>query len=129
MLKHSFLSFDNTKEYNSGQKYYLFDDYIRKYRLTFNRSLVNQNLHLKFSIFGLKTNETIKLILDNKEHILTDVPFELNFTYNKYSPELFNFEIGDEIENLLVAEIIVGFLPEEINKFLNRLILLILLGL
>lgn len=60
MLKHSFLSFDNTKEYNSGQKYYLFDDYIRKYRLTFNKSLVNQNLHLKFSIFGLKTNETIK---------------------------------------------------------------------
>ena len=62
----------------------------------------------------------LKLILDNKEHILTDVPFELNFTYNKYSPELFYFEIGDEIENLLVAEIIIGFLPEEINKIFKQ---------
>ena len=120
MLKHSFLYFDYIKEYNSGQKYYINDIYIRDYH-TFNKSLINKDLHLKFTIFGLKPNEKINLILDNNIYELSNIPKEINFTYKEYSPNLFYFEKGDEIENFLIAEIIVGFLPDEMNKIFRQI--------
>ena len=121
MLKHSFLYFDYIKEYNSGQKYYINDDYITHVNHTFNNSLINKDLHLKFTIFGLKPNEKINLILDNNIYELSNIPKEINFTYKEYSPNLFYFEKGDEIENFLIAEIIVGFLPDEMNKIFRQI--------
>ena len=122
MLKHSFLLFDHkTKEFNSGQKYYLDDNDIKLFNFTFNRTLIDKELNIKFTIYGLKQNEKINLILDNKIYPLSNIPFELTFKYKEYSPNLFYFEVGDEIENLLITEIIVGSLPEEINKIFKQI--------
>lgn len=121
MLKHSFLFFDSDKILTSGHKYYINDGNIKYGNHTFNTSLINKNLQIKITIFGLKPKEAINLIFSKTKYILNNTPFELNFTYEEYSPDLFYFEVGEEIQNILLAEIIVGLLPEEINQTFKQI--------
>ena len=63
----------------------------------------------------------MKLFIFNKEiYQLNNTPFELNFTYKEYLPVLFYFKVGEDIKSL-VAEIIVGLLPEFINKAFKQI--------
>ena len=121
MLKHSFLNFDYDRNLSSGHKYYINDDDIKDSTYSFNISLINENLQIKITIFGLEPKQSIKLIFNNNTYTLTNTPFELNFTYEKYSPNLLYFEVGKEIQNLLLGEIIVGLLPEDINLIFKQI--------
>ena len=50
MLKHTFLYFDSIKILNSNRRYYLNDDNIRRVKYTFDKTLINKNLQLRFTI-------------------------------------------------------------------------------
>ena len=122
MLKHTFLNFHYNNVLNSSKRYYLKDFYIRKKtNYTFDRSLVNKTLQLRFIIFGLKQNETINLFFNNTLYTLNNTPFEHNFTYTVYNRNLFHFRIGEDIENKLLIEIIVAYLPGEINEIFKQI--------
>ena len=72
MLKHYKFQFDSDsvlKELNSGKKYYLNYDNVRYRDYTFNTSLINNNLDIKITIYGLEPKQSIKLILNNKTYI------------------------------------------------------------
>ena len=120
MLKHTFLNYDYDKILNASRRYYLNNGYIRRVNYTFDNTLINKNLQLKFTIFGLKQNEIINLIFNNNIYELNNTPFEVNFTYKEYISDLLYFKVGEEI-GYLAAEIIVGFLPEHINEIYRQI--------
>ena len=120
MVKHSKIAYNYENELNSGQKYYIKDDNIkgsRKYG--FDKNLVHETISIKINIFGLRPNQSINIYFDNNFYVIDDSPFEINdYYYSDYSSEIFYFECGKDIDNSLMAEIIVGFLNEkEEEKF------------
>ena len=117
MLRHLFLlnKIFSNNQLKSGRKYYL--DLNDKKSYSFDKNLVGKDLQIKITIFGLEVNQKIKFYFNKNTYNLTSKPFELNFTYNNYSENLFTFEeIDDNIDNIIIAEINVGILPENINK-------------
>ena len=121
MLRHSILDFDYDNNLSSGHKYYINNNYIKGVNYTFDISLINKNLQMKITIFGLYPKESINLIFNKNTYALNNTPFEISFLYEKYSLDLFYFEVGEEIQNLLLAEIIVGLPPEDINKIFKQI--------
>ena len=123
MLKHLLLLlnlFDDNK-LNSGQKYYINLEYAEE-SYTFDESLINKDLQIKITILGLKPNQIIKFFFNYTTYNLTNKPFELNFTYENYVPNLFNFEkIDKNIDNIIIAEINVGLQPEKINEIFKQI--------
>ncbi len=116
MLKHTFLLFNSYSGYslNSGQKYYLDLYYSREY--TLDKDLINKDLKIKITIFGLEPNKYIQFFFNNKIYNLTNKPFEMNFTYEEYSHNLFRFKKMEKDDDTIIVEINVGILPENINK-------------
>ena len=100
----------------SGQRYYLStEDITRKY--TFHKNLVSQILHLKFSSFGIKNNDNIKIIFnDGNSYDLSTDPLEINYEYKEYSENVFYFVLREDIDYIFEIEIIVGFLDEELKN-------------
>ena len=125
MLKHIILSSRNLfdfNELNSGEKYYIQLDYYNRKNYTFNKSLINKDLKIKITIFGLEPNKFIKFFFNNNTYNLTNKSFELNFTYENYSSHLFSFEeIDENYDYTLIAEIKVGILPENISKTIKQI--------
>ena len=133
MLKHFNFYYEYGKDLevlNSGRKYYLKDYYIRNKNFTFNSSLVNNELNLKLTIYGLEPEKSIKLIFNNNTYIYTmnNNSHEYTFKYEKYISDLFHFELDEEIESLLIGEIIVGILPKDIKKMFRQIDFVDILG-
>ena len=104
------------EELTSGQRYYLStEDITSKY--TFHKNLVGQIIHLKFSSFGVKNNDNIKIIFnDGNSYDLSRDPLEINYEYKEYSGNAFYFELREDIDYIFEIEIIVGFLEEELKN-------------
>ena len=105
------------KEFISGQRYHIFKDEIKSStKYTFHEDLVNKNLKLKFTLFGLKENRNVKLIFnEGKSYNLSNFPLEINYEYKIYTKDLFYFEYKDNIKNMFEVEVIIGFLPEDLD--------------
>ena len=109
MLKHSSIYYSYTNELKDGNRYYLNDLYVKYQNYTFDDSLINQNIQLQFIIYGLKNGETIDLVINNELiYKLSNTPLQINYTYQNKTSELFYFNVGNEINRLVLAEIIVG---------------------
>ena len=126
MIKHFNFYFDHGKDLevlNSGRKYYFSNYYITNENFTFNSTLVNNELNLKLTIYGLEPEKSIKLIFNNNTYIYTmnNNSHEYNYKYEKNISDAFHFELDEEIENLLIAEIIVGILPNDIKKMFRQI--------
>ena len=126
MFKHFNIHYDNDKNLevlNSGRKYYISNYYITNKNFTFNSTLVNNELNLKLTIYGLEPEKSIKLIFNNNTYIYTmnNNSHEYNYKYEKYISDIFHFELDEEIENLLIGEIIVGILPKDIKKMFRQI--------
>ena len=124
MLKHFNFFFDrDTYVLNSGRKYYLNDNDVRKGRHTFNNSLINKDLNIRITIYGLGPQNSIKLIFNNNSYIysINNNSQEFNFVYKNYLSDVFHFELDEEIENFLIGEVIIGILPENINKMFRQI--------
>ena len=92
---------------NPGNKYYFLVDKINY--LTINSSFTHKIIPLKFRVFGLKSNKTITLILDDKNYILrNNVEFKIDFYHTKNKSQLIHFT--GKIESNYIVEIKVGFL-------------------
>ena len=90
-------------------------------KLNFNNSLINKNIQLKITIFGLEPNQSIALIINNNTYYLNDKPFYLEFKYVKDMTKFSYLKIGEEINNLLLAEVIVGYLSEQFNESFKQI--------
>ena len=126
MVKHFNFYYDERKdvsELNSGRKYYIDDYDIRNRTFTFNNTLINNDLNIKITIYGIEPEKSIKLILNNNVYIYTNNnnSHEFNIKYEKKMFDLFHFELEEEIENLLIGEIIVGILPKDIKKMFRQI--------
>ena len=124
MLKHSFLFHQKFYDeiLNAGKKYYLNiekEPYFTYY--TFDNSLINKDLKIKISIFGLESTQSIKLFFNNSIYNLTNKPFQFNFTYKNYISNLFHFELDSNINNDIVAEINVAHLPENLTQIFKQI--------
>ena len=107
ILKELYYSYTN--EFKAGNRYYLNDLYVKYQNYTFDDSLINQKIQLQFIIYGLKNGETIDLVMNNELiYKLSNTPLEINYTYQNKTSELFYFNVGNEINRLVLAEIIVG---------------------
>ena len=118
MIKHSKISYNYETEFNSGQKYYIKDDNIKNSRkYGFDKNLVNKTFSIKFNVFGLRPNQSVNINFDNMIYEINESPLEINdYYYKDYSSEIFYFECVGVIDNLLMAEIIVGFLNEDLEE-------------
>ena len=125
MLKHMFiyqgiLSFTE-HELNCGQKYYLAIGFSYK-ELTFEKSLINKDLQIKITIFGLEPEQFINLYFNYKTYYLTNESFLLNFTYEYYTPNLFHFiRMDQDRDRPIIGEINIGLLPENITKSIRKI--------
>ena len=118
MLKHFVLRFDETSELNSDRKYYFNSDYLKRKYLTFNESLLNNNLEFKITIYGLEAQESINFIFNNNVYIYTlnNNSQEFNYTYLNYISNLMHFESSNEFDKSLIIEITVGYLSKNIDQ-------------
>ena len=126
MLKHFILHFDNgnNKELISGQKYYIRDYYLKNNNsYTFSSNLVENDLNIKITVYGLEPDQSINLVFNNKIYLFTfdNYSQELHYKYEKYLSEVFYFELNETIENSLIGEIIVGILPKDINNMFRQM--------
>ena len=121
MIKHSFLihQFYNGKILNSGKKHYLKLHNTTYY--TFDNSLINKELKIKITIFGLESTQSIKIFFNETIYNITNKPLEFNFTYKNYVSNLFHFELNSNINNDIVAEINVAHLPENLTKIFKQI--------
>ena len=126
MLKHYKFQFDSDsvlKELNFGRKYYLNYENVRYRDYTFNTQLINNDLDIKITIYGLEPKQSIKLILNNETYIYTSNhnSNEFNFKYEKYSSDIFHFESDEEIWEAIIGEVVVGILPKNIPKMFKQI--------
>ena len=124
MIRHSnILLYSNnilSNIFNSGGRYYLnLENYRENTKFTFNNNLMNKNIELKFTIFGLLSNESIEVSFnDVKSYKLNNTSLKVNYTYDNKNNNGFSFKGFNKIESYFIfAEVIVGFLPEEINNY------------
>ena len=122
MLKHSNIISDFEPRYeniSSGERYYITNYNLKdSLNYTFDNKLINQNIQLKFTIFGLKPNENVEVIFNNGEsYMINNTSLEVNYKYKNSFQNGFYFKCENiEENNLLLAEIKVGFLKEEYNN-------------
>jgi len=120
MVKHINLNFVNVRKeeelkvLSTGKKYNFFISKINNF--TIHSKYINENIVLKFTVYGLKPDESIELILGEKNYNLNATPFEVNFLYEKNSDRIY-FKAYENIINKINIEIIVGFLPQDLNLF------------
>ena len=46
---------------------------------------------------------------------------EFNFKYEKYSSDIFHFELDEEIGEAIIGELVVGILPKNIPKMFKQI--------
>lgn len=120
MIKYDYYSNENNfNNLFSGEKLTISFDDIEKNSYTLDKSLVNETIPLKFKVFGLNNNESIKLNLsENLYELKNGESLEINYLYKNYLVNLFNFIADDEtIKNKTKIEIIIGFLKKDLDNY------------
>ena len=126
LIKHTYINF-NYDIYEDSiltpGKRYIFPNYrIPKY-LNLSETLIGKNFSLKFSIFGAKNNNQVKLNLNGSEYILSNdnksFEFELK-SYQEIRSYLINFDrekdIDIDINKIMLIEIVVGS-KEDLSEY------------
>ena len=124
MLKHFNCPLDwDLKLLNSNRKYYLGNYDLREKNYTFDSNLINNDLNIKITIYGLEPRQSIQLILNNNTYIYTisNNSHYFSFKYEKYLPDIFHFKLDEEYNNSFIGEVIVGILQKNINKTLKQI--------
>ena len=126
MLKHFDCRLDSEWDIellNSNRKYYLGNYYLREKNYTFDSNLINNDLNIKITIYGLEPRQSIQLILNNNTYLYTisNNSHEFSFKYEKYLPDIFHFKLDEEYNNSFLGEVIVGNLQNNINKTLKQI--------
>ena len=126
MLKHSnIFSEDSMIEKNfkgpliTGKRYYIKHYHIMKStNFKFDDNLINKNIKLKITLYGLRSNDNVELIFNNgASYNLNNIPLKVDYKFEDNSQNGFYFKSEkDQNEYLLLAEVIVGFLSEEYNN-------------
>ena len=102
----------------SGGKIYLCYRDIVYYTYTLDETLVGEIVPLKFKLYGIDDNYSIKLFFNKNEYNLNStIPLEFNYHYQDYSEDLIYFRVDDAIKNFILIELIVGFLPKELESY------------
>ena len=120
MIKHINLNFaydkkeEELKILSTGKRYNFFINKLNNFII--DSKYINENLQLKFTVYGLNPNESIELLLGENTYNLTDIPFKLNFPYKNNSDTIY-FKADENIKDRINIEIIVGFLPQDLNSF------------
>ena len=86
MIRHEYLDYyyEESKNLTSGKRYVFKKEFISKNNLYLNKTLINKNIPLKFSLLCIKTNSSIELILDSKTYILnSSQPLEIEYFLTK----------------------------------------------
>jgi len=109
LIKHSYIRYiDEDSTLTSGKRYIFSTNKIPK-NITLSDSLIGKNISLKFSMYGTKNNEQIKLNLNGSESILSNMALEFELeSYLDIRSYIINFEIGDDIKEEKLIEIVVG---------------------
>jgi len=118
MIRHEYLTRIEPRNLTSGRRYILEKKFVSQNNLYLDEKLINKNIPLKFSLFGIKTNSSIELILDNKTYIInSSQPLEIEYFFEKNNSGSMNFKFGENIENSLIIEIKVGFIEEYLDSY------------
>ena len=88
---------------------------------TFDNSLINKDLKIKITIFGLDSTQSIKLFFNKTIYNLTNKPLGFNYTYINYISNLFYFYLNNNFNNDIVAEINVAHLKENLTKIFKQI--------
>ena len=87
LIKHTYIEYDYNFYENSilipGKRYYLLARYIYN-NIELSDTLIGKNISLKFSIFGAKNNNQVKLNLNGSEYILSFI-FHIKSIKNGHS--------------------------------------------
>ena len=108
-----------TYNLKSSEKIYLSQYEIDNNNYTLDKTLVNEDIKLRFNIFGLKNDQSIKVNLDGNEYDLNNTKsLEINYKYEKYSEDLIQFDVDDDdIKNNILIEIIVASLTKDLESY------------
>jgi len=118
MVSQEYLIGIEPRNLTSGKRYILEKKFASKNSLYLDEKLINKNIPLKFSLFGIKTNSSIELILDNKTYIInSSQPLEIEYFFEKNNNGSMNFKFEENIENSLKIEINIGFIKEDLDSY------------
>ena len=100
MIRHEYLNYEGPKNLTSGKRYIFKKEFMSKNNLYLDKTLINKNIPLKFSLLGIKTNSSIELILDSKIYILnSSQPLEIEYFFDENNNGSMNFKFEKNIEN------------------------------
>ena len=117
MIKQS-LYYKNYETILTTNKRYIFQKYtIKNYNFTFNEELINKTIPIKFSLYRVNPNTTIQLYLDKALYELGNTPLELEYIYKEYIKDLIYFKIGEEIDDNMIIEIVVGLMKDNYSSY------------
>ena len=113
LIKHTYIEYDYNFYKNSilipGKRYYFPTRYFYT-NIELSDTLIGKNISLKFSIFGAKNNNQVKLNLNGSEYILSNdnksLEFELKY-YQENSSYLINYGVEKGIKEEMLIEIVV----------------------
>ena len=107
-----------TYNLKSSEKIYLSKYEIDNNNYTLDKTLVNEDIKLRFNIFGLKNGQLIKVYLDGNEYDLNNSKsLDINYNYKKYVEDLIQFDVDDDIKNNILIEIIVASLTKDLESY------------
>jgi len=100
----------------SGEKYYYSTNRIPQ-NIKLSGTLIGKTISLKFSMFGAKNNNQIKLNINGSEYTLSNQSLEFELESNQnISSYIINFDIGKDIKEEMIIEIVVGT-KEDLSEF------------
>ena len=107
-----------TYNLKSSEKIYLSQFEIDNNNYTLDKALVNEVIQLRFNIFGLTNNQSIKVNLDGNKYELNNTKsLEIEYNYKKYAEDLIKFDVDDDIKNNILIEIIVASLKKDLESY------------
>ena len=97
---------------STGKKYYFYIvDFKRRKYITFSNKCENKTISLKIRSFGLNSNESFNLIINETKYLINNTELEIDFLYNRNDEIYFS---GDFIKVNIILEIKVAFLEEDL---------------
>ena len=117
MIKSSFYYYDYDTILTTNQRYLFSKNRVEYHNFTFNKELINKTIPIKFSLYGVNPNTTIQLYLDKTLYELGNTPLELEYIYKEYIKDLIYFKIGEEIDDNMIIEIVVGLMKDNYSSY------------
>ena len=117
MIKKSFYSNEIYFFLRINQRYYFTKSQLVYSEFTFLEELINKTIPIKFSLYGTNPNTILKLYLNDTLYELGNTPLELEYIYKEHKNNLIYFEIGKELEETLLLEIVVGLMKDNYSSY------------